>query len=201
MKTITLDHIDKKIFILDIAEKLFSKHGSKETTVRLITQKAGISIAMLNYYFGSKENLFLTVLERRIQQFRNTKKALPLEDIGAIEALLDYMSLYIDLVVVYQPFYKLMLTEKLLNENEVAVRLIDSYFDENIQTLKNIIMEGLAEEKIEGANIETFVINISGFLAYIILQADFSDITLEEEHKKNLKKHIMSVLLSSFSET
>lgn len=200
MKTATAENIDKKVFILDISEKLFAKYGAKETTVRLITQKAGISIAMLNYYFGSKENLFLTVLERRIQQFKTAKNAVNMENKGTIEMLLTYMSVYIDLVVDYQPFYKLMMIEKLLNENKKAVEMIESYFHSNIQTLKNIIIQSVADEKIDGVNIETFVMNISGFLAYLILQTDLNEDSLKEENKKNLKKHIMKVLLASFFE-
>ncbi|MTH14757.1 TetR/AcrR family transcriptional regulator [Flavobacterium sp. LC2016-01] len=200
MKTATIESIDKKAFILDISEKLFARYGARETTVRLITQKAGISIAMLNYYFGSKENLFLTVLERRIQQFKMAKNTVNMENKGTIEMLLTYMSVYIDLVVDYQPFYRLMMIEKLLNENKKAVEMIESYFQSNIQTLKNIIIQSVADEKIDGVNIETFVMNISGFLAYLILQTDLNEGSLKEENKKNLKKHIMKVLLASFFE-
>ncbi|MRX68580.1 transcriptional regulator, TetR family [Flavobacterium resistens] len=200
MKTTTAESIDKKVFILDISEKLFARYGARETTVRLITQKAGISIAMLNYYFGSKENLFLTVLERRIQQFKTAKNAVNMDNKGTIEMLLTYMTVYIDLVVDYQPFYKLMMIEKLLNENKKAVEMIESYFQSNIQTLKNIIIQSVDDEKIDGVNIETFVMNISGFLAYLILQTDLTESSLKEEKKQNLKKHIMKVLLASFFE-
>ncbi len=57
---------DTKTRILDTAEKLFAKHGIQGTGLRLISQKAGVNLAAVNYHFGSKENLVRTVLSRLI---------------------------------------------------------------------------------------------------------------------------------------
>ncbi|AOX99633.1 TetR/AcrR family transcriptional regulator [Jeongeupia sp. USM3] len=55
--------------ILDAAEKLFVEHGFHATSMRLITQAAGVNIAAVNYYFGSKDGLFKAVFERRAEPF------------------------------------------------------------------------------------------------------------------------------------
>jgi TetR/AcrR family transcriptional regulator len=47
--------------ILDSARKLFQLSGYRETTMRQIASDAGINMAMLHYYFRSKENLFLII--------------------------------------------------------------------------------------------------------------------------------------------
>ncbi|HNO01068.1 MAG TPA: TetR family transcriptional regulator, partial [Chitinophagaceae bacterium] len=39
------------------AEKLFAEKGYNGTSVRDIAEKAGINLAMVSYYFGSKEKL------------------------------------------------------------------------------------------------------------------------------------------------
>ncbi len=44
--------------IIESAKKLFIKNGFKGTTMRNIAVEAGVNLAMLNYYFRAKENLF-----------------------------------------------------------------------------------------------------------------------------------------------
>ena len=52
--------------LLDAAEALFMEHGFEATSLRLITAAAGVNLAAVNYHFGSKEELFQSVLTRRL---------------------------------------------------------------------------------------------------------------------------------------
>ncbi|MCC6694512.1 MAG: TetR/AcrR family transcriptional regulator [Candidatus Hydrogenedentes bacterium] len=53
--------------ILDTAEALFGARSFDGVSTRMISETAGVNIAMLSYYFGSKEGLFEAVLKRRCQ--------------------------------------------------------------------------------------------------------------------------------------
>ena len=48
---------DKREHILIAAEQLFGERGFDGTSVRDIAQSAGVNLAMISYYFGSKEKL------------------------------------------------------------------------------------------------------------------------------------------------
>lgn len=48
--------------LIETAGKLFAENGLEGTSVRAIAEKAGANIAAVNYYFGSKENLYREVL-------------------------------------------------------------------------------------------------------------------------------------------
>lgn len=50
--------------ILDAAEQLFAERGFAETSLRLITGRAGVNLAAVNYHFGSKEALIQAVFVR-----------------------------------------------------------------------------------------------------------------------------------------
>jgi AcrR family transcriptional regulator len=52
--------------ILDAAERLFAEYGFAGTSHRQITAEAGVNLAAVNYHFGSKEELFLHVVQRRL---------------------------------------------------------------------------------------------------------------------------------------
>jgi AcrR family transcriptional regulator len=57
---------DTKSRILDAAEALFMEHGFEATSLRQLTASAGVNLAAVNYHFGSKEDLFESVLTRRL---------------------------------------------------------------------------------------------------------------------------------------
>ena len=52
--------------ILDAAEELFMLHGFEGTSMRLLTTKAGVNLAAVNYHFGSKHALIEALFRRRL---------------------------------------------------------------------------------------------------------------------------------------
>ena len=60
--------------LLVAAEKLFAERGMASVCVRDLVSEAKVNIAAVNYYFGSKEKLYLETLR---YSFRNSRQALP----------------------------------------------------------------------------------------------------------------------------
>ncbi len=63
---------EKQIHILDVAEKLIAKKGFEGTSVRDISAKANINVAMISYYFGSKEKMMAYLYSYRIRKTRES---------------------------------------------------------------------------------------------------------------------------------
>ena len=55
--------------ILHVAEEHFAVHGFFASSLRQITRDAEVNVAAVHYHFGSKEALFVAVLNRRIVPF------------------------------------------------------------------------------------------------------------------------------------
>jgi AcrR family transcriptional regulator len=70
--------------ILDAAEELFMQHGFEGTSMRLLTAKAGVNLAAVNYHFGSKHALVEAVFRRRLDPM-NTARLAELEKIETEE--------------------------------------------------------------------------------------------------------------------
>jgi AcrR family transcriptional regulator len=51
--------------ILDAAERSFAESGFDGVSLRTITERAGVDLALANYHFGTKENLLHEVIARR----------------------------------------------------------------------------------------------------------------------------------------
>ncbi len=63
----------RKTRILDAAEALFAQYGYDGVTLRQITKQAGVDVALANYHFGPKRDLFNAVLERRADVVNNAR--------------------------------------------------------------------------------------------------------------------------------
>lgn len=69
-----------KNIILKEALILFSSKGYNSTSVRDISEAAGVNVAAINYHFGSKVLLFQTVVREHIQSLDNELKDSLLSD-------------------------------------------------------------------------------------------------------------------------
>lgn len=57
-----------KARLLSTAEKLFAERGLAATSIRDLAREAEVNVAAVNYYFGSKENLYLETLRYTFQK-------------------------------------------------------------------------------------------------------------------------------------
>ena len=75
-----MPRISTKNRILNCAEQLFAREGFHSTSLRILTHKAGVNLAAVNYHFGSKEALLRAVIERRLVPLNKLRHA-RLEDV------------------------------------------------------------------------------------------------------------------------
>ncbi|TDX51515.1 TetR/AcrR family transcriptional regulator [Orenia marismortui] len=60
----------RKNEILDVAEELFAKKGFDNTPVSKIVNKVGVAKGTFYYYFDSKEDIIVAILERRFNYIK-----------------------------------------------------------------------------------------------------------------------------------
>src|SRR3954469_12266149 len=61
--------------ILDAAEELFMQHGFEGTSMRVLTAKAGVNLAAVNYHFGSKDALIEALFRRKLDPMNTARVA------------------------------------------------------------------------------------------------------------------------------
>jgi AcrR family transcriptional regulator len=67
---------DTREIILETAERMFAERGFANVSVRDLTTEAGVNIASINYYFGSKDRLLYEVFRRRVKELTEERMAL-----------------------------------------------------------------------------------------------------------------------------
>ena len=61
--------------ILDAAEEMFMQHGFEGASMRMLTARAGVNLAAVNYHFGSKDALIEAVFRRRLDPMNAERTA------------------------------------------------------------------------------------------------------------------------------
>jgi len=83
--------------IMQAAKKLFTQKGFAATRTRDIAEEAGINLALLNYYFRSKEKLFDIVMIDNFRQFIKGISIHLLQDASTVEEKIQrIVTAYID---------------------------------------------------------------------------------------------------------
>ncbi|MEP7259534.1 MAG: TetR family transcriptional regulator, partial [Flavitalea sp.] len=121
-----MNYSDKQLQIIGAAEKLFAYNGFEGTSVRDIAENAGVNVAMISYYFGSKEKLLQALFEQRTQNLTMKIEGLLKDDtltpFRKIEIVIDD---YVERVAEKQRFYKVMLCEQMLDKNRSITTLLN----------------------------------------------------------------------------
>jgi AcrR family transcriptional regulator len=138
-----MEYSNKHIQIIETAEQLFSEKGYEATTVRDIAEVAGINIAMVSYYFGSKEKLLEAVFNHRMGNFKMRVESLlkndSLSPIQKVDILIDE---HIERVAHHSGFYKIMLSEQVINKNPVILKLLSELKMRNAELINKLITDG-----------------------------------------------------------
>ena len=108
------DHTTEKK-IKRAAKVIFHQKGFAATRTRDIAQEAGINLALLNYYFRSKEKLFDIIVLESLQEFRQFIMVVINDEKTSLASKIETMvSNYIDLLLA-QPDIPLFILGELRN--------------------------------------------------------------------------------------
>ena len=134
---------DKQLLIIEAAEQLFAEKTYDSTSVRDIAKAASINVAMISYYFGSKEDLMKSLFGYRMQFMKNRLSEL-IEDktISPLEKMEIIVNSWIDKIFAQQSFHKIMVHAQLNPHNSTIKNLMNTYKEEQIQQLEKIIKDG-----------------------------------------------------------
>ena len=122
--------------LIDAAEKLITSCSDPaEVTSRAITQEAGVNIAMINYCFGSREQLLFEVLERVSKKAQDTVPSLSmLKDAGVspkhklAEIHFQTMKMMLENFKLCSALTKYVLINRKIGDKRTSVAFIQQHF-------------------------------------------------------------------------
>jgi AcrR family transcriptional regulator len=136
------DFNDKQIQIIQVAEKLFAEKGFDGTSIRDIAKEAKINIAMISYYFGSKEQLLESLIIYRATDIKLQLNNLILEDLNPVEKINKLIELYVYKINGNRCIYKIVHFEFSSQKREINMEAFTELKKGNLKTLEAIIQDG-----------------------------------------------------------
>jgi AcrR family transcriptional regulator len=150
---------EKQLLIIDAAEKLFALKGFEGASVRDIAHEADINVAMISYYFGSKEKLMEAIFEARTQNIRLKVENL-LQDTGKtpLEKVYTLIDDYVEKFMNQQRFHRIMMREQIMENNTPVAAYIFELKKKNQESINRLIHDGQQSGAFR-KNIDTLVKN------------------------------------------
>lgn len=197
------DPVATKARILESAVSEFSKKGYDGARVEGIAQKAKSNINLVYHYFGSKENLFIAVMEQSYGLIRSHHNDIDLRTLPAEEAMRKLVSSTFRMFINYPELIGLIATTNLNEARHIQhSRIIAELYKPFIDFIKEILRRGESEGVFRAAvdPVELFIsINAEGYfylsnrytLGFILQQ----NLVLEERlHQR--EKFIVDIIMS-----
>ncbi len=195
---------DKIEDILNVAEKLFSEQGFEAVSVREISKAADINVAMISYYFGSKEKLYEDVVNRKlisskmieehIKQFATYK-----------EKLFAIVDMFINKFFERRNFQNIIFREIAMNQRTGMTELISTRIHQNFSLISDVISKGIKNKEFKKVDVELTVITIfgvvktyttSGLIACKVLKTEDIEDVYNDKYKTRLKKYLQELLIN-----
>ncbi|UKB83773.1 TetR/AcrR family transcriptional regulator [Chryseobacterium sp. MEBOG06] len=196
---------DKQIHILDIAEELIAKKGYEGTSVRDICSKANINVAMISYYFGSKEKMMSYLYQYRVLKTREnfSEFADTIKD-GKPEMQMREMIKYIVSQLFKYNYFHGFVTQELRHTENLKDELLD-FYQLFVKKLDEVIKKGVASGVFTFTpKPEDILTMIIGSTLFVIRNKNFYELYVpsknEETYTKEAEKKVrMNLLLSVFA--
>ncbi|CAD5342188.1 HTH-type transcriptional repressor NicS [Flavobacterium bizetiae] len=133
---------DKKIQILEVAEKLFSEKGFEGTSIRDISKHAKINIAMVSYYFGSKERLLEALILYKTSDLKLQLENLLQENLEPVEKVNKLIEIYVNRICLNKGIYRVLHFELNAKKREKSMIAFTELKKGNLKSLESIITQG-----------------------------------------------------------
>jgi AcrR family transcriptional regulator len=131
---------DLREILIAVAGEIFAERGYEATTIKQITDRAGVNVASVNYYFRDKLSLYTEVLR---QCLHNGRLALPASSLSPEERFTRYIHSFMDsLVAAGRPSWcgRLVIRE-LVQPTPALPQVIEEIIRPNFLLLRQLVSD------------------------------------------------------------
>ncbi|MEV6898471.1 MULTISPECIES: TetR/AcrR family transcriptional regulator [unclassified Amycolatopsis] len=204
----TRDAERTKAEILDVAAAEFAEKGYDGARVEEIAAKTRTTKRMIYYYFTSKDQLFVTVLERAYTVIRSLEQELDVDHLDPVDAIRQLAELTFDHHESHPGFVRLVSIENIHRAEHIArsttlSTLANPALDVLTRILERGRAAGLFREDVDALDVH---MAISAFCVFrtanrytfnAIFGRDLLDPATREHHRRMLGDLLVSYLTAS----
>jgi len=196
---------EKQIKILDVAEELIAKKGFEGTSVRDICSKANINVAMISYYFGSKEKMMSYLYQYRVQRTKESfsEFAQTIKE-GKPEMQMKEIVNYVISMLFRYSYFHGFVTQEMRSLDNVKDDLLE-FYQTCVTRIDEIVKRGIVSGVFHNApKPEDVLTMIIGSALFVIRNKNFYELYVpannEAQYMKEAEQKLKnSILLSVFA--
>ncbi|GGF34229.1 TetR family transcriptional regulator [Echinicola rosea] len=191
---------EKKVKIMEVAEKLFAKNGFSGTSVREIAKKADVNIAMISYYFESKEKLLEAIFHYKGDYLKVMVENLLQKDSFTRWQKLDWLvDEYVDRFLENQYLHRIILRESGLHSKGSLREFIDKQRYGHYKMVKEFIEKGQKDGEFkEGCDLLMLYSLLPGTTKHLLFHESFMRHVIKGETGKDIDLDDLKVRTQSF---
>lgn len=192
--------IDARQKLIDHARELFTVMAYDKVSTRMIANKADVNVAMIRYYFGSKEGLFETMLRETLKPMKKQMELMVKE--SSQKNFLDIMRTYYREMFKAPQFPRLVFQVMHMGSSEAQRKLLEKVFTDISQPMQMVMFDRLIENNILKPDVDPKLCKVSfislmvfPFIAPQSLLA-IHGIELSEEFLNQLLEHNIKLMIN-----
>ncbi len=200
-----LDPERTKQDILAVARQEFAEHGLSGARVDAIAARTRTTKRMIYYYFGSKEGLYLAVLERAYGDIRAVEQGLDLASLPPAEAIRSLVEFTFDYQEAHPDFIRLVSIENIHHGKHLAQSEVIRSLNVTVIEVLAAILERGRREGVFRAGLDAVDVHmmISAFCFFrvsnrhtfsTLFDRDLSSPELRARHKRMIGDAILCLL-------
>ncbi|MDA0119217.1 TetR/AcrR family transcriptional regulator [Vibrio sp. T11.5] len=197
--------IDARAKLIQHSRELFTMMAYDKVSTRLVAKRAEVNVAMIRYYFGSKEGLFETMLRETLDPMKQQLRALAAD--SNQKNFLDLMRTYYREMVKIPQFPRLVAQVMNMPPSETQRKLLEKVFDDIAQPMQNVVFDQLADSGVLRKDVDPTLCRVSYVslmvFPFIAPQAllNIHGIELSEEFLNRLFEHNIQLMTQGFLQT
>jgi AcrR family transcriptional regulator len=174
--------------ILIAAVTLFSKKDFTSTSIREIASLAGVNLAMVNYYFKSKDKLLENILNKGVSNVIKETEQLMLTEISELEKIELIIDLYGEHIFQNYEMTLIFFQQQIANSNNEIGNLFNDLYSWNIKVFSELIFKGQQKKLISGsANASLLHATLVGTIQQLVVRNIYSSKHLLAEQSVQTK--------------
>ena len=206
MKNELTVYSERQIQIMEAAEELFAEKGFDGTSVRDVAKEAGVNLAMISYYFGSKEKLMESLFKYRGEFIKmQLESMIENKELSSLEKVYALIDNYIERIMKQQCFHKIMAREQMFDLKGTTTQLIHELKRTNQELVKKLIQEGQKKGDFKkNIDVPLMMATLVGTTSHLVTTQHYYrklnnlESLSDEEFKKHIKKKLSNHLKSLF---
>jgi len=196
---------DKKEHIINKAIELFAEKGFEGTSIRDLAAKAEVNVAMVNYYFGSKEKLFEAMVELKAAYLKGVIEEVSKDNsLTEIQKLDRIVESYVNKMFSNRLFHRIIHQELMVHQRENIQDSIINIVSPNSLAIKNLIESGIRKGTFRKVDAPLVIASIFGTFNQVLLSKKMCNKLLDKnpeyvpyedpKFKKRLIDHLLDLL-------